>query len=49
MPREGRRRFGFVTDEWPRAGAAGHLAYNHALIAHLREAGHTVDLYLTRP
>lgn len=43
------RRFSFVTDELPRSGAAGHLAYNHALITHLREAGHQVDLYLTRP
>ncbi|HQU11835.1 MAG TPA: glycosyltransferase family 4 protein, partial [Acidiphilium sp.] len=50
MPRDGlARRFCFVTDEWPRPGAAGHLAYNHALITHLRAAGHTVDLYLTRP
>lgn len=43
------RRFSFVTDEWPRAGTAGHLAYNHALISHLVARGHRVDLYLTRP
>lgn len=42
-------RFSFVTDELPRPGSAGHLAYNHALIAHLAARGHRVDLYLTRP
>ncbi|MCF3947478.1 glycosyltransferase family 4 protein [Acidiphilium sp. AL] len=43
------KRLSFVTDELPRPGAAGHLAYNHALIAHLAARGHAVTLYLTRP
>lgn len=43
------KRFSFVTDELPRPGSAGHLAYNHALISHLSARGHRVDLYLTRP
>lgn len=47
MPRA--RHFAFVTDELPRPGSAGHLAYNHALIDHLATRGHGVDLYLTRP
>ncbi|MDD2878501.1 MAG: glycosyltransferase [Acidiphilium sp.] len=42
-------RFNFVTDELPRPGSAGHLAYNHALITHLAARGHRVTLFLTRP
>ncbi|OYV26584.1 MAG: hypothetical protein B7X08_01440, partial [Acidocella sp. 20-63-7] len=39
-------RFAFVTDELPRPGAAGHLAFNHAILDWLREAGHEVTVLL---
>ncbi len=42
-------RFAFVTDELPRAGAAGHLAVNHAIIEWLQNSGHEVSVLLTRP
>jgi succinoglycan biosynthesis protein ExoO len=39
-------RFVFVTDELPRAGAAGHLAMNHAIISWLLAGGHEVVVLL---
>jgi hypothetical protein len=41
-------RFAFVTDELPRPGSAGHLAFNHALIAWLRGQGHEVVILSVR-
>jgi hypothetical protein len=42
-------RFAFVTDELPRPGLAGHLAFNHAVIEWLRGSGHEVTVLLVRP
>jgi len=42
-------RFAFVTDQLPRAGMAGHLAFNHAVVAWLRGCGHEVVVLLVRP
>jgi succinoglycan biosynthesis protein ExoO len=42
-------RFAFVTDELPRPGLAGHLAFNHAVVGWLRAAGHEVVIFLVRP
>jgi hypothetical protein len=42
-------RFAFVTDQLPRAGLAGHLAFNHAVVAWLRGCGHEVTVLLVRP
>jgi len=42
-------RFAFVTDELPRPGMAGHLAFNHAVVAWLRGSGHEVVVFLVRP
>jgi hypothetical protein len=42
-------RFAFVTDQLPRPGLAGHLAFNHAVVAWLRGAGHEVVVLLVRP
>ncbi len=41
-------RFAFVTDELPRPGSAGHLAFNHALISWLRGLGHDVVILSVR-
>jgi hypothetical protein len=41
-------RFAFVTDELPRPGSAGHLAFNHALISWLRGQGHEVVILSIR-
>jgi succinoglycan biosynthesis protein ExoO len=41
-------RFAFVTDELPRPGSAGHLAFNHALISWLRGLGHEVVILSVR-
>jgi len=41
-------RFAFVTDELPRPGSAGHLAFNHAVIAWLRGQGHEVVILSVR-
>jgi hypothetical protein len=41
-------RFVFVTDELPRPGSAGHLAFNHALISWLRGLGHEVVILSVR-
>ncbi|MBW8268723.1 glycosyltransferase family 4 protein [Caldovatus sp. SYSU G05006] len=38
-----------VTDEVPRPGLAGHLAVNHAIVAHLAARGHEVLILLARP
>jgi glycosyltransferase involved in cell wall biosynthesis len=38
-----------VTDELPRPGIAGHLSYNHALLAWAVDAGHEVSILLTGP
>jgi len=37
----------FVTDELPRPGSAGHLAFNHAIIVWLRAQGYRVEILLT--
>jgi hypothetical protein len=42
-------RFAFVTDELPRPGSAGHLAFNHAVISWLRGLGAEVTVVLVRP
>jgi hypothetical protein len=42
-------RFAFVTDQLPRPGLAGHLAFNHAVVAWLRGCGHEVVVLLVRP
>ena len=42
-------RFAFVTDQLPRSGLAGHLAFNHAVVAWLRAGGHEVVVLLVRP
>jgi hypothetical protein len=42
-------RFAFVTDQLPRSGLAGHLAFNHAVVAWLRGCGHEVVVLLVRP
>jgi succinoglycan biosynthesis protein ExoO len=42
-------RFAFITDELPRSGLAGHLAFNHAVIEWLRGGGHEVVVLLVRP
>jgi hypothetical protein len=42
-------RFAFVTDQLPRPGLAGHLAFNHAVVAWLRGCGHEVTVLLVRP
>jgi glycosyltransferase involved in cell wall biosynthesis len=41
-------RIAFVTDELPKPGSAGHLAFNHALIAWLRAQGHEVTILSVR-
>jgi hypothetical protein len=41
-------RFAFATDELPRPGSAGHLAFNHALISWLRGLGHEVVILSVR-
>jgi hypothetical protein len=41
-------RIAFVTDELPKPGSAGHLAFNHALIAWLRDQGHEVTILSVR-
>jgi hypothetical protein len=41
-------RFVFVTDELPKPGSAGHLAFNHALISWLRGLGHEVVILSVR-
>jgi len=40
-------RIAFVTDELPRPGAAGHLAFNFALITWLQSQGHDVEIVFT--
>ncbi|HQT39850.1 MAG TPA: glycosyltransferase family 4 protein [Acidocella sp.] len=42
-------KIAFVTDELPRPGAAGHLAFNAALIDWLRARGDEVVILLVRP
>lgn len=37
----------FVTDELPRPDAAGHLAFNYAILSWLRDEGHDVTILLT--
>ncbi|HQT64752.1 MAG: hypothetical protein B7Z75_03195 [Acidocella sp. 20-57-95] len=42
-------RLAFITDELPRAGVAGHLAFNAAVTHWLRAQGHEVVVVLVRP
>ncbi len=42
-------RFAFVTDELPRPGVAGHLAFNAAVTEWLRTQRHEVVVVLVRP
>ncbi|MDE8348081.1 MAG: glycosyltransferase family 4 protein [Acidocella sp.] len=39
----------FITDELPRVGSAGHLAFNAAVVGWLRGQGHAVEIMLVRP